>query len=280
MRVFLDTKDLISVLERGEPCDVNALGRSLVNGSHRLCISVANVRELAAPLVEGDSSGPSVTKTLADLEKLPLTYLREHKVIPLEIIAAMSAYSGGEEPATVTPYSDRFDKAIEEMIPTRLFLNYPLPEIVFDLWQDPSIFRKRLDHESRLRNVLDADRGLGRLPKKKVRFRDTIRRHADSCGISLAQDLNRFSYWLYENPLRCPGTRLIFEVFQVFVGDQQAAAEAGHFGDLGHVGCLPYVDLMTLDGQMRSYVESATRGWNPSPSKKVVSSVEDVLRRL
>jgi hypothetical protein len=80
MLIFLDTRDLIQILERDRPCDVGTLAGKLRSGKHRLCVSVAEIMELSAPLERGDGTGNSVMRTLTELEKLPLTYIAENRL--------------------------------------------------------------------------------------------------------------------------------------------------------------------------------------------------------
>ena len=115
--------------------------------------------------------------------------------------------------------------------------------------------------------------------KRNRKFRHCRGREA-GCGAE-GRVASRRCERLFENPLRCPGTRLQFETFQMLVGDRKAKAKASDIPDFSHVSCLPYVDLMTLDGQMRSYVRSATRqGWPSDLTGKLVANVEEVLGRF
>jgi hypothetical protein len=50
MHIYLDTKDLINILERSDPYTIDQLEYRLRQGGHKLVLSVYTVIELSAPL--------------------------------------------------------------------------------------------------------------------------------------------------------------------------------------------------------------------------------------
>ena len=98
--------------------------------------------------------------------------------------------------------------------------------------------------------------------------------------MTMMSETPNLSNWIYQCPSRCPGIRLGYEVYHHLrrnLGDQ---VDASDFGDLAHINCLPYVDVLTLDRRMADYVRRATRGWTLDPSQKVRSDLAAFLSDL
>lgn len=88
MRILLDTRDLIGVLDRDEPCSLPCLRERLLEGNHVVAMTPTVVFELAAPLVRGTGQ-TIVSRRLNELETLPLTYLADLRVPAMEIREAV-----------------------------------------------------------------------------------------------------------------------------------------------------------------------------------------------
>lgn len=225
----------------------------------------------------------SITAQLNDLETLPLRYIAEGRVVPLELMEALRAFEENRSYSAIDPFSTRCDDAIQidGPAPTRFFLRYSLAEIVFTLAQEaPEVFRRREDHAERLREVLEADRRLERHPDSRTRFRTVIQRHFRLYSLPETGDLDALADWIYADLERCPGTRLAYEVFQHWRMNQEDLASASDFGDFAHLGCLPYVDLISLDRRMRDYVRRAVRNWPTDLTRRMVENTHDALSRL
>src|ERR1700738_619603 len=94
MRLLLDSRDLIDLVEHGRPVSVPNFDRYLRGGNHAIVLSCANVRELAGPLaVVGDFL--RIRPSLQSLEQLPHTYIREAPIPAYEIRAALEAFNAG-----------------------------------------------------------------------------------------------------------------------------------------------------------------------------------------
>jgi hypothetical protein len=50
VKIYLDSKDLINILERADPFAGNQLEHTLRNGGHELVLSLYSIVEIAAPL--------------------------------------------------------------------------------------------------------------------------------------------------------------------------------------------------------------------------------------
>ncbi len=128
---------------------------------------------------------------------------------------------------------------------------------------------------------MEADRSLSTTPTLAAHFREKIRRDLQLHGVTApAPSVAAFADWIYESPDRCPGTRLDYEVFHQLrrnIGDRPKASD---FGDFGHVRCLPYVDLMTLDRRMADYVRRCGLAWERSPAEKLRHDLAAVISKL
>src|SRR5262249_35507893 len=145
MRILLDTRDLINLLERAQPCDVSRFRGWLSGGDHSVVVSSATVFELAAPLVHQKAKS-NVTKLLNDLESLSPEYIADGFIAPKELREAIDAFTHNREYLSVEPYVPRFDEvlAVFGPPPTRMYLNFPLAEIVWTIAQEaPSVFEEK-----------------------------------------------------------------------------------------------------------------------------------------
>jgi hypothetical protein len=112
MICYLDTKDLINIVEHSQPIAAPDLERGLAQGGHTLAISVDTVMEIAAPLWRGVQSH-KFWQMLGKLEDLPLAYLHSAAISRLELQEAVYAFIGGREYRDVVPFVDRFDKMVD-----------------------------------------------------------------------------------------------------------------------------------------------------------------------
>lgn len=280
MRIFLDTRDLINVLEKDEPCSVEQFRDWLSSHKHSLVVSPVVVFELAAPLVDATARS-NVTRLLNNLESLSLEYVADGFIAPMEIREAISAFTSQREYATVDPYVARLDHALEAFGPlaTRMYLNFPLSEIVWTLSQEaPSIFQKKSERLARFRRMLTDDRKLG----SSISVTDFF-------GVKLARDLRTYGIpepvsgvesiatWIWEAPIRCPALRLDYEVYHQIRRNTKDRGYLQDFEDLAHVKCVPYVDRATLDRRMTGYVRQVSRDWNDSPGVKLSHNLREIM---
>lgn len=96
MRILLDSRDLIDLVEHKRPIPVSDFDRYLRAGGHEIVLSFTNVRELAGPLATtGDFL--RVRPFLQAIEQLPHTYIKEVPIPAFEIRAALEAFNAGTE---------------------------------------------------------------------------------------------------------------------------------------------------------------------------------------
>lgn len=283
MRIFLDARDLISLLDGRGSSGLSEVRDRLRAKGHQLAVSPTLALEIAAPLV-ASSTETIVMHRLNDLESLPLAYLADSQIPRRELLSAIHSFLERREYVPVDPYVERFDAAIpiSGPAPTAIYLKHGLAETVFTIWQEaPEVFRRQEAWIDGLRALMKADRDLSKSPSLATHFREKLRRDLRLYRLSEPPGgVEALADWIYECPDRCPGTRLGYEVYHHLrrnLGDQPEAAD---FGDFGHIRCAPYVDLMTLDRRMVDYVRRSGQGWPNDPSGRIRHDLSAILSDL
>ena len=88
MLVYLDSKDLINLLDGSTSVRLEEFIAELQAGSHHLVVSCPTIIEIAGPLLSKNARR-NVTRLLAQLEKMPLVFLNEARLDPLELREAV-----------------------------------------------------------------------------------------------------------------------------------------------------------------------------------------------
>jgi hypothetical protein len=266
MRILLDSSDLINIAQNGRP-PLAEFEACLREGDHQIVLCFSNVRELAGPLGRG-ASFIQVRPLLQSLEQMPHTYLKEVAVYPIEIQAAVDAFSNKMEYVSGSPYVPRWDDtlalgrgqqrgAVENMVGLRL-------DNIVNLMQHvrPEIFAPPEQHLAQLRAQFENDRNnhRGGRARDPQHFIDALKRHAERSGIPLpVKREDEFAAWVYENPNHCPGIRLHHETYRALLENYGDNPQVGDLTDLAIIRAIPYVDAATLDRRMRAYCATASR---------------------
>src|SRR3989338_4275216 len=260
MLVYLDARDLISVFEQGKPCDAKVFIGVLRAGGHALVLSMSNVREVSAPLVD-PAATTNVMRLLNEVEEAPIRYIREGTLVRDELKKALDAFSHSREYQSVFPFVDRYDQTFElEPLPTRLLLHHGLAETIFTLWgADRNTLRPSAGHAEHLRKQFAAERGMKNRKSLAENFVDAVERHLNFHRLPLpTRGVRPFAEWIYEDPARCPSYRLSYEVYHAVLNNIGDVPKDGYIPDFAHLQCTPYVDLITLDRRMITYVQQVS----------------------
>jgi hypothetical protein len=292
MRILLDSRDLINVLERRGPVSVADLDSYLYRGNHQVILCFSNIRELVSPLADG-ASYLDIRPHLQTLERLRHTYMKEVGIVAIELQAAVEAFNAGTEFVNPSPYVNRWDQTLSPLpgnqrSATDYLVNLSLDNLVFwTYFGNRTIFEPPRKHLPQLRKIMEDDRALlraGKLPAKQ-HFIGSVRKHAATHRVRLpAGREDEFALWIYRDPNRCPGFRLNHEMFRSLTGNYQDIPEASDFTDLALTFALPYVDAATLDRRVRDYCQRACRKLNRLNvahhyRERVYDDVADLLRR-
>jgi hypothetical protein len=292
MRILLDTRDLINVVDRNAPISLADFEAYLQAGNHQLVLSNTSVREFAGPLARGGEF-LRLRPLLQSLERLPHTYIKEITVVAEELGTAVTSFIAGVEPAVLSPYTDRWDRTMVPLPDGRrgtaeMLVGFRLDEIVHAIYRiNPQLFAPPEHYLAALRALLEADRDLLRKGQAPARehFVRSIKKHAQSHRVLLpAGREDEFAEWLYKNPNRCPGLRLSHEMFRAITSNYGDQPQVGDFGDLGQIFAIPYVDAATLDNRIRDYLRTASRkvirmGGSHSFGDRVFRDLAEVIAR-
>jgi len=281
MLIYLDAKDLINIFEKSHPFSDNQLHQLLEKGGHKLVFSLMTITEISEPLLHSRAK-TNVMGLLNRLEKLPHTFIHESNIPRLELEEAVRAFSAREEYDGIQPFVSRFDDTIDLNAepPTKIYLNYPLAETVWDLHTYGEL--GGLDeYAKKLRQTFAADRALDPKPSLKANFVKATQLNLKSNKVKeLTEDVAIFANWIYSNPTRCPSIRIGYEVFHKMVRNVADVPEDSDMEDFQHIECLPYVDLMTLDRRMCGYVSQAAATLGLNYSEKVYRNSEQLFNRF
>jgi hypothetical protein len=280
MKVYLDVKDLINILQADNPCTADQLAQNLIRGGHQLAVSLYTVTEISVPLIH-PTSKTNAMRLLNRLEKMPLVFMHSD-TDGLELKEAMHAFSFKREYRAIHPFVDRFDQTVDlhASPPTRAFINYPLAETVWDL-HSHGLLQGLEGYAKKMRALVTADRGMERPPSLKANFAAMIERNLKLNDLSYSgMPLRYFAKWVFENPNRCPSIRLGYEVWHKIVKNKTDSLEDSDMEDYQHLVCLPYIDLMTLDKRMHGYVSQASSVIGLDYHKRIFRSIQEVLCRL
>jgi hypothetical protein len=277
MRLFLDTRDLINLLERGEPCSTEAFSSLLRSSGSVVVFSLTHLGELAAPLeLAGNDS--AVMATLNRVETWPLLYVDEQVIPYRELQVSMDAFLSGRELPPVDPFVSRPGA----LVPDRRFLNYSLAELAFEIWRTrPDALRKKPAIIDFLRRSFTERRSAPKTGGDIEEFAVALNELASRFRINRAGlPFGDFARWVWQDSSRCPGISLWFEVRHQLVRNVRDTIKDSDPADLSWLWLLPYVSLATLDDRMRDYVQRVTRKRQYEGVSQIVPSVREVSELL
>jgi hypothetical protein len=280
MKLYLDARDLINILQKASPCTVDDLEEILRQRDHKLTVSFHTISEISVPIVKATSK-TNVMALLNRLEKIPLTFIRSD-IDGLELKEALDAYSTNREYRGIHAFVDRVDQTVDlhARPPTGVFINYSLAETVWDLYSHGALEGLE-NYANQMRQIVAADRRLDKPPTLKANFAKMIERNLGLYKLPWSGVvLSDFANWVYENPNRCPAIRLGYEVWHKIVKNKTDPLEDSDMEDYQHLTCLPYVDLITLDRRMHGYVSQASASLGLDYRDRVFKSTRDLLSRL
>lgn len=293
MRILLDSRDLIDLLEHQQPIAAAEFDAYLRAGNHQIVLCFTNVRELCGPLGAGGGF-KRVAPFLRSADEMPRTYLKEVSIIPAEIQFAVEAFNGGTEYQECSPNVARWDQTLESHDPeSEAALEEYLAKLglvltVFLTYRGgPAIFAPPQRYLAPLQAQFENDRNHHRAGQARdpQHFIDCVKRYAERARVNVPDKREaEFARWIYANPNRCPGLRLHHETYRALMENYGDIPETGDFSDLAHICAIPYVDAATLDRRMRQYCTVAARrmidaGAVVNYSDRVYANVTALMQR-
>lgn len=286
MLVLLDSHDLIDLLEREHPVNVEEFRERFNRNDAQLVLSYTNVSELVGGLAHGVEF-MEFRPRLQTLEGLNPAYISEAFIFRQELESAWRSFQNNVEFVRPDPMVQRWDETFQQpgQSEARMFVRYRLDDIVYNL-QRHGTFPQDLSKWIRLiRQQFRDDRALPSAARRLSvqHFRLVVERHCQQYGIPVPlARLQSFSDWIFEDPIRCPGLRVQFEVRRELVGNPNDALQRGDILDFAHIGAIPYVDCATLDRRMYHYCGQACQKFgrtnpNANYSSRTFRNLSDLI---
>lgn len=283
MKIYLDTKDLIRLFQESPASSIDMFEAKLRDGNHELILSFLSILELSAPLLCARAE-TNVMNLLNRIERTPVTYISEIKITGLELKEALNAFTEEHTYRQISPFVSRFDQTcvVDGDPSTKVYMNFSLAETVFTLWsEDKSLFRGFLPHTKKLQVLFETDRDIPKPPSLSENFIKTIGRDSRDYKVEIPSGkLKTFAEWIYNDASRCPSIRLGYEVYHEILKNLRDVPKDGDIPDFGHVGCIPYIDLITLDNRMRNYVKQACPSSIADYESRLCKNWEEVISKL
>jgi len=279
--IYLDSRDLITLIEKRPPEDATEFEKKLRQSNSRLVFSMTNTMECCAPLFHGNESS-SVMKTLNRLEEMPHVYIVEARIGQLELQEAANAFLESREYMPIAPpLVPRFDYAISafEEPKTKIFLHYSLAHIIYELWsKNKSLFSVDQIQAERLRSLLESNRTRSDYRKIRSNFKVTILNNLRLYNINFPEEKTQdLAKWIYSSPIRCPSQRLGYEVFHKLQRNLNDKGEHSDIPDFSHISCIPYVDAITLDNRMRGYLAQVDQNIGFKYTNKIRHNIHGIV---
>jgi hypothetical protein len=277
MRIYLDTKDLINLIEKSFPCNTEDFDNKLRPNGYQLVISFANILEISAPLLH-DRIGTKIMGLLNKIEKLPIIFIKAD-VIALELSEAIKAYEQSREYNHINPFVNSFDEVLISPPMSKYSLKRSLSETMFMMWnQSPDIFRGFNQYSIKLKNVLDEDRAVKKHPELRDHFFVAVARSLKMSKLAFPQqELSKLAQWIYESTSRCPSMRVRYEVYHKLRQNKTDTVKCGDIADFSHMDYLPYVDMITLDRRMATYAKRVCSDLRLDLRGKIYKSIQEIL---
>jgi hypothetical protein len=258
-RVFVDSRDLIQLLEHGRPVPMREFAAELTIRRGRVVLSQSNVVELIPQNDTVDAERRRVVELLRKLEQLPHIYIR----IPSwyeEFTAALAAYQTGSDVQTIDPYVEYwwetfFDTPLfiaRAVYPADLFrylTSIPLSQQLDIPPEQLRKFRLRTGVAREISEAVKADRnqfGVGRDTREEM-IAAITRDFARWRWPPPRGGFDDFAVFVRNTPNACPSWRLRFDLYHEYRADPAYRPRSGDIYDLSHAETLPYVTHMTLD---------------------------------
>lgn len=282
--IYLDSKDLISLAEKKSNEFSDEFKETLKKSSATLIYSMHNIMECSAPYVMGGLTS-TVMKTLNFLENVPHKYIAEAKIPLLELREAISAYSDNRKYQPIeVPFVPRFDYTLSvlQAPPTASYIKYGLSQIIYELAnEDKSLFEGYGVMAKKLKQTIKKDRCLSNYKDHKTNFSSYLTKNIKLYNFAFPGDkIEDLAEWIYQDINRCPGLRLIYEVYHKLLRNLGDSGEDSDIPDFAHISCAPYMNIITLDNRMRGYVEQVDKSIGSIYHLKVKKNLTEVRSLL
>jgi hypothetical protein len=282
MRILLDAKDLINVVEHSNPVKLSEFDGWLRTRDAELVYSLVNIRGLAAPLALGSSFLPQVKDYLDSLESLPHCFVTSG-IDLLELQRALDCFDAGRGYVAINPYVPRFDYVFPPFAnPAKLY--YPMRDSVVDLWRAcPNVFQPQPKYHKLQALGMSIDRD--RMAARQSSLEPSSEWIVEILTLKMNVEEERATQvasWIAANPLRCPAMWLARAVGFSMSQNQGYAARKDDTFDMAEMWTIPYTDAATVDRCMLDLFSRAMRNLglkddSAGPRAKVYRSLSELM---
>jgi hypothetical protein len=259
MRILLDAKDLINIVEHSKPLRLSEFNTWLREHNSRLVYSLGNVRGLGGPIGLDDTQVPRIMEYIDRLEGLPHCYISS-EVDLLELRSALHGYERGTEYEPIDPYVPRFDFVFPRFAnPTRL--NYPMRDIVYDLWKAcPSVFKPQPKFHKIQALALSIDREQSGIRRKPPLSPTEPIVEVLMLKMSVSETrATEVASWISAARTRCPALWLARAIGWAMSENRTYVARKDDTFDMAEMYYIPYIDAATVDRAMLDWFSRAQR---------------------
>jgi hypothetical protein len=292
-RLFLDSRDLIALIERSRPVAANEFARELSDRGTRVVITYTNLTELLPRNAAGGVDRPRALALVRRLEQLPLAFLRQPDLARREFEEALRAFTEKRSPRPLKPYVDQwwetFSKTPSEYVPylrPKLYAalrRMTLSEEISALLDSGEDLAENPEDVAVVAKALDEDRGLhGSKRGVAATWLAAIQKPFIRFGwLEPEEGYEAFANFVKDTPAACPGWRIGVAVYEESRSNITSRVKSGDIADFSHVHFLPYVTHATLDRAWRSRCAQAAqrlaREGRPEPAlERIYENLEAV----
>ena len=269
-RIFLDSRDLIRLLDSNEPVPATQFAAELRRRHARIVLVFTNVTELVPQNEQVRADPARVASLMSRLESLPHAFLRTPDLGAEEFRAAILAFQNGSRVSPVDPYVDHWWETMWKIPPKiaryitpsaerELLNSLTLAQQVSTLLPDSISRRFRTNNQDRLRQAMADDRArFGTRRGSREALTAAVARYIEWQGWGEPLGgIDAFVEYLLREPRACPGWRLGFDIYEEYRCNLTAVPSKNDIPDFSHAQLLPYVTHATLDRAWQVRCEQA-----------------------
>jgi hypothetical protein len=269
-RLFLDSRDLINLLEKSHPVSPAVLTKELEKRNGRIVLTYTNVAELVPQTESKVPDTRRVQHLMRQLEKIPHVYFRVSDLPRRELRAAIEAFETGRPIASVHPYVEHFwetfwplplpqASAVERPERLALLCRLSLADHVEGLLSNRECLRFDSSDGDALTESVEDDRDrLKTMRGSKKSFMAGIKQQFVKHGWSdPVGGVDEFCAFVHDTPAAAPAWRLAHDVYEEYRCNLTTKPVKNDIADFTHLHALPYATHVTLDNAWRKRCELA-----------------------
>jgi len=269
-RLFLDSRDLIQLIEAADPLSIDHFAKLLSSRNARVVLAFTNVAELVPQTPAKPPDRRRVRNLMDQLERLPHAYLRTPELGRAEFERALHAFERSIPIAQFDPYVEHWWETFWEVPPSIVCHIEPRAQIEYRnrlsladqvelLLHNRQCLAVGERHEAELQNVVSEDRArLKTLRGSRKTFIAAVTTELLRYGRpEPSGGVERFADFIRSRTDVCPGWRISHDVYEEYRCNLTAVPQTNDIPDLSHVQILPYVSHATLDRAWRTRCRQA-----------------------